>query len=109
VLSGGTVSGGLPFWAWVAVLAPFIFDTGVTLVSRMVRGQRWYQAHREHFYQRLVRQGWSHLAVTGLYLGVAMFLGLVTLGYYGYGRMAPLIYIGLVILPLIGIAVLVVD
>lgn len=107
VLSSGKASSGLPFWAWVAVLAPFLFDAGVTLVSRILRGQRWYQAHREHFYQRLVRQGWSHLAVTGLYLGVAVLLGLATLGYFEYGCMASLIYMGLVILPLIGTAVLV--
>src|SRR5262249_22562188 len=48
VLSGATHASALPFLAWVVVLAPFLFDTGVTLVSRIIRGQCWYEAHREH-------------------------------------------------------------
>lgn len=42
----------------------FVLDSGLTLVRRVVRGDKWYQAHREHFYQRLVRAGWSHTRVT---------------------------------------------
>jgi len=107
VLSSNTPSNKLPFVAWAVLLAPFLFDTGVTLISRVVRGQRWYEAHREHFYQRLIRQGWSHKAVTSLYLGVATFLGLVMIAYYGYGFIAPLVFIGLIALPLTGIVVVV--
>lgn len=107
VLAGGTRSSPLPFLAWVVVLAPFVFDTVATLISRIMRRQRWYEAHREHFYQRLIRRGWSHLAVTNLYLGVAAFLGLATIAYYGYGIIAPSIFIGLVFLPLAAILVLV--
>jgi hypothetical protein len=29
-----------------------------------VRGEKVWQAHREHFYQRLVRAGYSHVQVT---------------------------------------------
>jgi hypothetical protein len=29
-----------------------------------LRGEVFHQAHREHFYQRLVRAGWSHTRVT---------------------------------------------
>lgn len=105
VLSGATHTSPLPFLAWVAVLAPFLFDTGVTLVCRIMRGQRWYEAHREHFYQRLIRQGWSHRAVTSLYLGLAAFFGLVVVVYYGYGSMAYPCFIGAIILPLLGLVV----
>ena len=105
VLSGATHTSPLPFLAWVVVLAPFLFDTSVTLVGRIIRGQRWYEAHREHFYQRLIRQGWSHLAVTSLYLGVAAFFGLVVVVYYGYGRMAHACFIGAIMLPLLGLVV----
>lgn len=45
--------------------ANFVLDTGITLVRRMWRGERWYAAHREHFYQRLVASGKSHKFVTG--------------------------------------------
>lgn len=44
--------------------ANFILDTGVTLVRRKRRGEKLSQAHREHFYQRLVRSGSTHTAVT---------------------------------------------
>jgi UDP-N-acetylmuramyl pentapeptide phosphotransferase/UDP-N-acetylglucosamine-1-phosphate transferase len=46
--------------------ANFILDTGITLVRRILRGQPFDQAHREHFYQRLVRSGKSHVFVTTL-------------------------------------------
>lgn len=46
---------------WVALLhANFVLDTGITLIRRAVRRERLLDAHREHFYQRLVRSGWSH-------------------------------------------------
>jgi UDP-N-acetylmuramyl pentapeptide phosphotransferase/UDP-N-acetylglucosamine-1-phosphate transferase len=45
--------------------ANFVLDTGLTLARRILRGERWYQAHREHFYQRLIRSGKSHAFVTG--------------------------------------------
>ncbi|MEP6882482.1 MAG: glycosyltransferase family 4 protein [Dokdonella sp.] len=46
----------------------FVVDSSATLLSRMLSGRRWYSAHREHLYQWLVRSGFSHLQVTGLYM-----------------------------------------
>jgi UDP-N-acetylmuramyl pentapeptide phosphotransferase/UDP-N-acetylglucosamine-1-phosphate transferase len=43
----------------------YIGDTSITLVRRFMRGEKVYQAHKEHFYQRLVRSGKSHVFVTG--------------------------------------------
>ena len=43
-------------------------DATLTLSSRIVRGRRWYDPHREHLYQWLVRRGRSHVRVTSLYL-----------------------------------------
>lgn len=107
ILARGTGTDSLPFLAWAVVLAPFIFDTTTTLISRIVRRQRWYQSHCEHFYQRLIRRGWSHLAVTSLYLGITAFLGIVTIAYYGYHKISSFVYVSLVILPLFGIVPLV--
>ncbi len=50
-------------WHWsVPLLAfsPFIVDASVTLLARLRRGERIWRAHRTHYYQRLVRGGWSH-------------------------------------------------
>jgi UDP-N-acetylmuramyl pentapeptide phosphotransferase/UDP-N-acetylglucosamine-1-phosphate transferase len=44
--------------------AGFILDTSFTLLRRVARGDKWYKAHHEHFYQRLVRSGKSHTFVT---------------------------------------------
>ena len=42
------------------VFAPFVVDATVTVLRRAARGERFWLAHREHYYQRLVRSGWSH-------------------------------------------------
>lgn len=47
-------------WFPALVFAPFILDASVTLAKRGLRGERVWQAHREHYYQRLVRMGWGH-------------------------------------------------
>lgn len=47
----------------------FTIDATATLVSRAVRGRRWWSAHREHLYQWLARSGGSHARVVLAYLG----------------------------------------
>jgi UDP-N-acetylmuramyl pentapeptide phosphotransferase/UDP-N-acetylglucosamine-1-phosphate transferase len=60
--------------------ANFVLDTGVTLARRILRGERWHEAHREHFYQRLIRSGKSHPFVTGLEMTLeGVVLGLMVL------------------------------
>lgn len=49
-----------PLWFGAIVFSPFIVDATVTLSRRAARGAKVWQAHREHYYQRLVRSGWSH-------------------------------------------------
>jgi UDP-N-acetylmuramyl pentapeptide phosphotransferase/UDP-N-acetylglucosamine-1-phosphate transferase len=44
--------------------ANFVLDTAFTLGRRIRRGDNWLEPHREHFYQRLVRSGRTHLLVT---------------------------------------------
>lgn len=49
-----------PWWFPVLVFSPFVLDASVTLVKRLLRGEKVWQAHREHYYQRLVQMGWGH-------------------------------------------------
>lgn len=49
-----------PLWVAVLVFSPFIVDATVTLLRRLFRGERIWQAHRTHYYQRLVQLGWGH-------------------------------------------------
>jgi UDP-N-acetylmuramyl pentapeptide phosphotransferase/UDP-N-acetylglucosamine-1-phosphate transferase len=49
-----------PWWFPVLVFSPFIVDASVTLARRLFRRDRLWEAHRDHYYQRLVRMGWGH-------------------------------------------------
>jgi UDP-N-acetylmuramyl pentapeptide phosphotransferase/UDP-N-acetylglucosamine-1-phosphate transferase len=66
----GWRAGVWPGWFPLLVFSPFIADATVTLGRRLRRRDRVWQAHREHYYQRLVLSGWSHrglaLAAWGL-------------------------------------------
>jgi len=68
----GWRGGVWPLWFPLIVFAPFVVDATVTLARRALRGERFWQAHRSHYYQRLVLSGWSHrqlaLAEYGLML-----------------------------------------
>jgi hypothetical protein len=44
----------------VLVFSPFIVDASVTLARRALRGERVWEAHRTHYYQRMVQVGWGH-------------------------------------------------
>lgn len=46
-----------PFWFPVLVFSPFVVDASITLVRRALRREQLWQAHRSHYYQRLVRMG----------------------------------------------------
>lgn len=74
---------GVALEAVVAPLGVFLVDTATTLVQRVRRGERWYEAHRDHVYQRLTRLGWSH-ATTATAVGAVMMvcslLGMASLG-----------------------------
>ncbi len=56
----GARDGVFPFWVAVLVFSPFVVDATVTLVRRLVKGEKVWQAHRTHYYQRLVQMGWGH-------------------------------------------------
>lgn len=49
-----------PLWFPAIVFSPFIMDASVTLAKRLLRGEKIWQAHREHYYQHLVLMGWGH-------------------------------------------------
>jgi UDP-N-acetylmuramyl pentapeptide phosphotransferase/UDP-N-acetylglucosamine-1-phosphate transferase len=56
----GWRDGWWPAWFPLLVFLPFIADATVTLTRRLLQGARVWQAHREHYYQRLVRLGLGH-------------------------------------------------
>ncbi len=56
------------FWSWTILLGVFVVDATVTLLRRLARGERVYEAHRSHAYQRVARRVGGHRPVA---LGVA--------------------------------------
>lgn len=56
----GMSQGKWPWWFPLLVFSPFVVDATITLLRRMARREKFWTAHREHYYQRLVRMGWSH-------------------------------------------------
>jgi Fuc2NAc and GlcNAc transferase len=46
----------LNYGVWMILAALFVSDATVTLLTRMMCGERWYEAHRSHAYQRLSRR-----------------------------------------------------
>ena len=56
----GWRDGAWPWWFPLVVFSPFIVDATATLVRRMLAGERFWAAHRSHYYQRLVQLGWGH-------------------------------------------------
>jgi Fuc2NAc and GlcNAc transferase len=51
-------------WVWVILMGVFVVDATFTLVRRLVRGDKVYEAHRSHAYQYASRQFGRHLPVT---------------------------------------------
>lgn len=50
-------------WAWwfpLLVFSPFIADASITLLRRGCSGARVWEAHRDHYYQRLIQLGLGH-------------------------------------------------
>lgn len=52
------------FFAWLIMLGVFIVDATFTLIRRLARGDKVYEAHRSHAYQFASRQYGRHLPVT---------------------------------------------
>jgi len=82
----GFLAGALGYWGWrtgvwpiwfpALVFSPFIADASVTLLRRLLRGEKFWQAHREHYYQRMVRAGVGHRR-TALYWYLIMLAGII--------------------------------
>jgi hypothetical protein len=92
----GFLAGAFGYWGWrggvwpiwfpAMVFGPFIADASVTLARRLLRGERFWQPHREHYYQRMVRSGVGH-ARTALAWYVVMATGIM-LAVFALGRAA---------------------
>lgn len=49
---------------WLILAGVFLVDATLTLLIRMLRGERWYEAHRSHAFQHAARRWGSHRTIT---------------------------------------------
>lgn len=76
----GFLAGALGYWGWrdgiwpiwfpAQLFSPFIADASVTLARRLLRGEKIWQAHREHYYQRMVQMGCGHALTARIWYSV---------------------------------------
>ena len=80
----GAVFAGLvlqaPTWpealGLLLVATPLLGDACLCVPRRLLAGQRVFQAHRLHLFQRLHQAGWPHARVSSLYIGATAVLAL---------------------------------
>lgn len=67
----GLWSAAFPF----VVFSPFLVDATATLTRRLLRGEKVWQAHRTHYYQRLIQSGMGHRNTALMEYGLMAFSG----------------------------------
>jgi UDP-N-acetylmuramyl pentapeptide phosphotransferase/UDP-N-acetylglucosamine-1-phosphate transferase len=72
-------------WTPVLIFSPFVVDATVTLARRLVRGERVWRPHREHYYQRLVLAGWGHRRTVLVEYGLMLACGATAAVYVTAG------------------------
>lgn len=84
--------------AGILLVWPFVFDTSLTLIRRLTRGENLFVAHRSHIYQRLVIAGYSHRFVTLVYMALAAAGTIIALLWY---IRAPFVNVAVIVLPIV--------
>ncbi len=71
---------GLSIFVWFILYLAFTLDATLTLMRRLVHGDKIWQAHKLHAYQRLHQAGYTHkqvlyviIALNSVFSGVALF------------------------------------
>lgn len=70
----GVQTGSLSLALSLLIMSVFIVDATLTLFTRALSGERWYTAHTQHVYQRLIIRGWSHRQVLMVFQAINVIL-----------------------------------
>nr|WP_288358496.1 glycosyltransferase family 4 protein [uncultured Pseudomonas sp.] len=91
-------------WAWLILLGVFVVDATFTLLRRLLRGDRVYEAHRSHAYQFASRHYGRHLPVT-LAVGAINLLWLLPIALaVGFGTLEGTLGLLVAYIPLVWLA-----
>lgn len=77
----------IPLFVSMLLVASLYLDASLTVVNRVNRGERVFQPHRMHYYQRLLQLGFNHKQVTLLEYLVMVLLGASALLYVRAGSL----------------------
>lgn len=80
---------GIPLLLIGLASAAFLGDAGITLAVRLAKGNKIWEAHHSHIYQRMVSAGWSHGQVAGFYVAVAAATGTAAISYLALAHGIP--------------------
>jgi Fuc2NAc and GlcNAc transferase len=69
----GAAQGDIHLVVGLILVGVFLVDATLTLLIRMARGERWFEAHRSHGYQHAARRYDSHGVVSGAVLLINLF------------------------------------
>jgi len=83
----------VPLIVWMILLAVLLVDAMATLVRRIVKGERWFEAHRSHAYQRAVQAGYSHHAVTVAVMNLNALLAVAATGVWLVPALLPAVLV----------------
>ena len=92
-------------WFPLLVFSPFIVDASVTLARRILCGERFWQAHKTHYYQRGVQLGWGHRDTALAEYVLMAVCGAAALWSLGQPRAMQIAILGVVILIYCALAV----
>jgi Fuc2NAc and GlcNAc transferase len=91
-------------WSWLILLGVFIVDATFTLLRRLLRGDKVYEAHRSHAYQYASRRFGRHLPVTLAVAALNLFWLLPIALWVGWSGLDGLVGLAIAYAPLIGLA-----
>ena len=72
-------------FAGVVLVWFFVFDSGKTLVQRIFQRKRFWEAHREHLFQKLIIEGFSHSSVSLIYGALTILVSVLLILFLSYG------------------------
>ena len=84
-ITGARLEPGIPVFIPVLLLASLYVDAALTIVRRLSRGEKVFQPHRTHYYQRLLQLGFNHKQVTLVEYLIMVLLGVSAVLYMRAG------------------------
>lgn len=88
-VAGNQLQPSLPLFVPVMILSSLYLDAGLTVIRRALRGEKILQAHRTHYYQRLLSLGLNHKQVTFIEYALTVLLGVSAVIYFRAGGFFP--------------------